>query len=63
MLVSGIGTDRKVEGGLHTGLLIERDRPIASAGIQLGEDCGSHKLIGNLIQGPSVVVGSLDGSV
>ena len=33
------------------------------AGIQLGEDCGSRKRVGNLLQGPGVVVGSLDDSV
>ena len=33
------------------------------AGIQLGEECGSRKLVGNLLEGPGVVVGSLDGSI
>ena len=32
-------------------------------GIQLGEDRDSCKLVGNLLQSPSVLVGSLDYSV
>ena len=43
--------------------MIERDRPIVVAIIQFEEDGGSRKLVGNLLHGPGVIVGSLDVSV